>query len=53
MNTSGMGTLVISVYKKYGVAQFEGGAQIEYIWYRGLGMRELCWNNFRNNDEVK
>ena len=18
-----------------------------------IGMRELCWNNFRNNDEVK
>jgi len=29
MNTSGMGALVISVYKKYGVVLFEGAIQLK------------------------
>ena len=28
MNTSGMGVLVISVYKKYGAVLFEGAVQL-------------------------
>jgi len=29
MNTSGMGTLVINVYKKYGAVLFEGAVQLK------------------------
>ena len=32
MNTLGMGALVTG--EKYGAAQFEVGAQNEYMWYR-------------------
>jgi len=31
MNTSGMKTLVIGVYKRYGAVLFEGAAQIKSI----------------------
>ena len=31
MNTSGMGALLISVYKKYGAVLFEGGVQLTLL----------------------
>ena len=39
MNTSGMGTLIISVYKKYGVVPFQGAAQLCKIISRNKTLR--------------
>ena len=50
MNTSGMKTLVISVYKKYGAVLFKGVAQLKLFpettikhleWYHGVAQLKL------------